>query len=184
MIKALKGLLSAKRNGMLFIVTVFGLTLTVSACESTHTEAESQKEPNQENTMDKKYEVTKSESEWKAVLSDEEYHVLREKGTERAFTGEFNDFKKEGTFTCAGCGNPLFTSETKYNSGSGWPSFYAPISKENVELDADQSFGMTRTEVLCNRCGGHLGHVFDDGPEPTGMRYCINSVSLDFEAKE
>jgi peptide-methionine (R)-S-oxide reductase len=126
----------------------------------------------------------KADSVWKSKLSPEEYRVLREKGTERAFTGKYNDFKEKGIFTCAACGNELFSSEAKYDSGSGWPSFYKPISKNAVEEETDRSHGMVRTEVLCNDCGGHLGHVFPDGPEPTGMRYCINSVSMDFKKND
>ncbi|MCB0662900.1 MAG: peptide-methionine (R)-S-oxide reductase MsrB [Saprospiraceae bacterium] len=127
--------------------------------------------------------VVKSAAEWKAELSDMEYYVLREKGTERAFTGDLWDNKKEGTYTCAACGLPLFSSDTKFKSGTGWPSFYQPLNSYCVEEDSDNTHGMVRTEVLCNRCGGHLGHVFDDGPNPTGLRYCINSVSLNFEEK-
>ncbi len=132
--------------------------------------------------MDEK--ISKPEEEWKSVLSPEAYGVLRKKGTERPFTGKFNDFKDKGVFVCAGCGNELFLSDTKYDSGSGWPSFYQPISEKNVGTDVDKSFFMTRTEVHCAKCEGHLGHVFPDGPEPTGLRYCINSVSLDFKKKD
>jgi peptide-methionine (R)-S-oxide reductase len=128
--------------------------------------------------------INKPEEEWKSVLSSEAYGVLRKKGTERPFTGKFNDFKEKGIFICAGCGNELFLSDTKYDSGSGWPSFYEPISEKNVGTDVDKSFFMTRTEVHCAKCEGHLGHVFPDGPEPTGLRYCINSVSLDFKKKD
>lgn len=132
--------------------------------------------------MDEK--IKKSEEEWKASLSAEAYGVLRKKGTERPFTGKYNEFKEKGTFVCAGCGNELFLSDTKYDSGSGWPSFYQPISEEKVGTEVDKSFFMTRTEVHCAKCNGHLGHVFPDGPNPTGLRYCINSVSLDFKKKE
>jgi len=125
--------------------------------------------------------IAKSDTEWKKILTEEEYLILRKKGTERAFTGKYNDFKGQGVYKCAGCGNELFGSETKYDSGSGWPSFWAPISEKNVQLEEDQSLFMTRTEVLCSKCGGHLGHVFNDGPAPTHQRYCINSISLDFE---
>lgn len=121
-----------------------------------------------------------SEEEWKSRLSDMEYYVLRQKGTERAFTGDLLQIKEKGTYTCAGCQLPLFSSDTKFNSGTGWPSFHSPINDENVAEETDTAYGMVRTEVLCNRCGGHLGHVFPDGPKPTGLRYCINSVSLDF----
>lgn len=138
---------------------------------------------NKNETM-KEYPVQKSEAEWKKELTDQEYHVLREKGTERAFTGDLYDNKEEGTYLCAGCGNEMFTSETKFESGTGWPSFYAPVSKEKIDTEEDRSLGMMRTEVLCGRCGGHLGHVFNDGPQPTGLRYCLNSAALDFKPEE
>jgi peptide-methionine (R)-S-oxide reductase len=131
----------------------------------------------------KHYEVTKTDAEWKAELTPEEYHVLREKGTERAFTGDLWDNHEEGIYVCAACGQPLFDSHTKFESGTGWPSFYEPISPDAIDTATDRSYGMRRTEVVCSRCGGHLGHVFPDGPEPTGLRYCINSVSLDFVPK-
>ncbi len=122
------------------------------------------------------------EENWKDKLSPEQYRILREKGTERPFTGEYLDNKKDGTYNCAACTNPLFSSETKFDSGSGWPSFYDVVSAGNVELIKDSSLGMIRTEVVCANCKGHLGHVFDDGPQSeTGMRYCINSLSLDFD---
>jgi peptide-methionine (R)-S-oxide reductase len=125
--------------------------------------------------------VIKSESEWKAVLSAEEYEILRQKGTERAFSGKYWDNKQEGIYVCAACDLPLFASDTKFKSGTGWPSFYEPLGDKNVAEVEDKSMGMVRTEVLCARCGGHLGHVFPDGPPPTGQRYCINSAALDFE---
>lgn len=128
--------------------------------------------------------IKKTDAEWKEILSPEQYRVMRKKGTERAFTGKYDDFYEPGEYCCAACGQPLFTSETKYHSGSGWPSFYAPISPESVEEKRDFSLFMIRTEVVCSRCGAHLGHVFDDGPQPTGLRYCLNSVSLDFKDKE
>ncbi|MCB9276226.1 MAG: peptide-methionine (R)-S-oxide reductase MsrB [Lewinellaceae bacterium] len=124
--------------------------------------------------------VVKTETEWKAELGEQAYHVLREGGTEPAFTGNFWNNKKEGVYICAGCGLPLFSSSTKFESGTGWPSFWKPLRQENILEVKDRSHGMTRIEVRCARCGGHQGHVFDDGPKPTGLRYCINSVALNF----
>ena len=124
--------------------------------------------------------IEKTDAEWKHELTEQQFHVLREKGTERAFTGEFWDHFVPGTYLCAGCGEPLFTSGTKFESRCGWPSFYEALDRNKVEFHDDFSFGMRRVEGTCARCGGHLGHVFPDGPEPTGVRYCINSVSLAF----
>lgn len=125
--------------------------------------------------------INKTEQEWKNELTPEKYYVLREKGTERAYTGEFWNHFEDGVYKCSGCGEPLFSSETKFDSHCGWPSYFQPIDKSKIIYQEDRSHGMIRTEVMCARCGGHLGHVFDDGPQPTGLRYCINSVSLDFE---
>lgn len=126
--------------------------------------------------------VEKTDAEWREQLDPEQYRILREAGTERAYTGEYTDTEDEGTYQCAGCGEPLFTSETKFHSGCGWPAFYAPTNENVVESRADTSHGMRRVEVLCNSCGGHLGHVFPDAPHmPGGLRYCINSKSLKFD---
>lgn len=125
-----------------------------------------------------------TEAEWRERLTPEQYHVLREAGTERAFTGKYESNKAPGMYFCAGCGAPLFAAETKYNSGSGWPSYTAPVAPDAVDEKVDRSHGMIRTEVRCAQCEGHLGHVFPDGPGPEGLRYCINSASLDFKPKE
>jgi peptide-methionine (R)-S-oxide reductase len=131
--------------------------------------------------MDK---ITKTEREWREQLTAEQYHILREAGTERPFTGEYVDTEDDGTYVCAACGNDLFSSEVKFHSGSGWPSFWDVVSRGNVEVHEDNSYGMKRVEVRCAQCGGHLGHVFDDGPrDMTGLRYCINSAALDFRAE-
>ncbi len=128
-----------------------------------------------------KFEIQKSPEEWKKVLTEEEYRILREKGTEPAFTGKLYNNKEEGIYICAACSEPLFSSEAKFESGTGWPSFYKPLSDTSIVEENDERYGMNRTEVLCARCGGHLGHVFPDGPKPTGLRYCLNSAALDFE---
>jgi len=156
-------------------ILVIGILLLFSC------NAKSQNDSQMNENNNPGYEVEKSEEEWKQILSPVEFKILREKGTEYAFTGEFFDHKEKGMYICAGCGNELFTSDSKYDSGCGWPSFYEPLNKEKIGELEDRSHGMVRTEIVCNKCGGHLGHVFPDGPKPTGLRYCVNSASLDFK---
>lgn len=135
------------------------------------------------NAQQKKFPVTKTEAEWKKVLTADQYYILREKGTERPFNNAYNDNHEKGIFVCAACDQELYSSDTKFESGTGWPSFYQPIKNGNVFVAKDNAFGMVRDEVLCSRCGGHLGHVFDDGPKPTGKRYCMNSGAMKFIKK-
>ena len=127
--------------------------------------------------------VKSTEKEWQETLTPEQYRILREKGTERAFTGKYDKYFEQGTYTCAGCGTPLFESETKYDSGCGWPAFYQSLP-ETIDENSDHSLGRVRTEITCTKCDGHLGHVFTDGPQPTGLRYCVNSISLEFKLAE
>jgi len=154
--------------GLALVIAVVLVTMNLPAEESPKTEW---------NPKDK---VVKTDAEWKKQLTAEEYYVLRKKGTDRPFTGTLWDNKAKGVYKCKGCGLDLFASDTKYKSGTGWPSFYQPIKKEHVGTQPDNTFFMRRTEVHCARCGGHLGHIFDDGPQPTGQRYCINTAALSF----
>lgn len=158
-----------------FILLWFVGAVSLSACAQDKSAGENE-------TSKTKFEVVKTESEWRSELSPEAFHILREAGTERAFSGKYNDFHESGIFVCAACGNPLFDSKTKFDSGTGWPSFYTVIDEGHVKEVPDHGLGMARVEVLCGRCGGHLGHVFEDGPKPTGLRYCVNSASLDFKS--
>lgn len=166
-------------------ITTFILSLvllTTAACQqkSTSKTQSSSTVVNNSEPAEATFEVTKTAEQWKSELTDQEYYVLREAGTERAFTGDLWDSKADGVYTCRGCALPLFDSETKFKSGTGWPSYYQPLNDTCIDEDTDHLLGYARTEVHCSRCGGHMGHVFNDGPKPTGLRYCINSVSLDF----
>ena len=156
-------------------ISILLLLFSLNACS-----AQSSKSEEHEH----QFPVVKTEAEWKAQLTEEEYYILREKGTERAWTGEYNKNYKNGNYNCKACNTLLFTSDTKFDSGSGWPSFDAPVNNTNVITESDNTFGMSRTEILCGTCGGHLGHVFNDGPTATGKRYCVNSLSLSFEPKK
>jgi peptide-methionine (R)-S-oxide reductase len=168
---------------LLTIILIAGLCQQCSYSQSTKTniaKMDSLKKVNPVYSNTDTSKVTMTDEEWKKILSPEMYYVSRMKGTERPWTSKFEGFNEKGTYYCGACGNALFKSDTKFESGCGWPSFYEPISKESIIYTPDNSHGMIRTEVQCGRCKGHLGHVFDDGPKPTGLRYCINGVVLDF----
>ncbi len=170
-----------KNNLILFLLISFGLTSSKCQTNKTVSNKNNLEETKKKTNMDIST-VNKTEEEWKKILTDEEYNVLREAGTERAYTGKYTDIKADGNYYCKACDNLLFTSETKYHSGCGWPAFYDIAGNSAVETREDNSHGMSRIEVLCKKCHSHLGHIFDDGPiDKTGMRYCINSISLNFK---
>lgn len=168
------------------IALTAGLGYMITGCGSRNADAEIkpeiivQSDSTKQTSGDSMFKVQKTDEEWKAILTEEQYYVLRQKGTERAFTGEYDHHKEKGIYACAGCGAELFSSEMKYDSGCGWPAFFTKLAGDRIIEQVDRSYGMVRTEILCASCGGHLGHVFDDGPQPTGLRYCVNSASLKF----
>lgn len=170
-------MITNSRQSLLILSSVALVVVAISAAAGLFDKLEPEKKSMTENRQETDT-LPKSEEEWKKILTPEQFYILRKKGTERAFSGKYWDAKEEGVYCCAGCGQPLFSAETKFDSGTGWPSFWKPVDEKNVAAEDDSSFFMRRTEVHCSRCEGHLGHVFADGPEPTGLRYCINSDAL------
>jgi peptide-methionine (R)-S-oxide reductase len=169
---------------LLISIVIFSACTNRTAESKPYTKAKSiPSDSLKKKEIEKVSRIEKSNAEWKNTLSSNAYHVLREKGTERAFTGEYWDNHEKGIYNCAACGLDLFSSETKFESGTGWPSFWKPIEENHVRIKTDNSFGISRDEVTCARCDGHLGHVFSDGPKPTGLRYCMNSIAMTFEKK-